>query len=142
MRKGNESYRPSLGGFNSNQTVRETPRDVILGEVNQTSREQPVFSKCYCRSTNFCRSTYLIHKSRRYPLDCPRRQWNAATMILNTLHVARGDAREIRWRQLYLRNHPVLQIFATEPQRRDQDPHKWWCRVCRVEVSRIQTPHS
>ena len=34
-----------------------------------------------------------------------------------------------------LRKHPVLQFFATWPQIRDRDPHRWWCRVCRVELS-------
>ena len=33
-----------------------------------------------------------------------------------------------------LRKNPVLQFFATEPQNRDRDPHRWWCRECRVEL--------
>ena len=117
MRKVNKGYIPSSGGLNSNQNVRESPPRCHPGRGE--SNKQQVFSKCYCRSTNFSRATYLIHKPKRYPWDCPRRQWNTATMILNPLHVARGDVWEIRWRQLYLRNYPVLQIFATGPQRRD-----------------------
>ena len=34
-----------------------------------------------------------------------------------------------------LRKHPVLQFFVTGPQIRDCDPHRWWCRPCRVQLS-------
>ena len=51
------------------------------------------------------------------------------------------DSRRKRRRPRYslttamLRKHPVLQFFATGPQNRERDPHSWWCRVCRVELS-------
>ena len=31
--------------------------------------------------------------------------------------------------------HPVLKFFATGPIDRQKTPYKWWCRVCRVELS-------
>ena len=34
-----------------------------------------------------------------------------------------------------LRKHPVLKFFATGPIDREKTPYKWWCRVCRVELS-------
>ena len=34
-----------------------------------------------------------------------------------------------------LRKHPVLKFFATGPIDRNKTPYKWWCRVCRVELS-------
>ena len=34
-----------------------------------------------------------------------------------------------------LRKHPVLQFSATGPIDRERSPYKWWCRVCRVELS-------
>ena len=34
-----------------------------------------------------------------------------------------------------LRKHPVLQFSATGPIDREMSPYKWWCRVCRVELS-------
>ena len=34
-----------------------------------------------------------------------------------------------------LRKHPVLMFFATGPMERSKTPYKWWCRVCRVELS-------
>ena len=34
-----------------------------------------------------------------------------------------------------LRKHPVLQFSATGPIDRAKSPYKWWCRVCRVELS-------
>ena len=34
-----------------------------------------------------------------------------------------------------LRKHPVLKFFATGPMERSKTPYKWWCRVCRVELS-------
>ena len=51
------------------------------------------------------------------------------------------DSRRKRRRPRYslttamLRKHPVLQFFATGPQNKERDPHRWWCRVCRVELS-------
>ena len=33
------------------------------------------------------------------------------------------------------RKHPVLKFFATGPMERSKTPYKWWCRVCRVELS-------
>ena len=33
------------------------------------------------------------------------------------------------------RKHPVLKFFATGPIDREKTPYKWWCRVCRVELS-------
>ena len=33
------------------------------------------------------------------------------------------------------RKHPILKFFATGPLDRDSSPNKWWCRVCRVELS-------
>ena len=34
-----------------------------------------------------------------------------------------------------LRKHPVLNFSATRPIDREKTPHKWWCRVCRLELS-------
>ena len=34
-----------------------------------------------------------------------------------------------------LPKHPVLKFFATGPIDRNKTPYKWWCRVCRVELS-------
>ena len=34
-----------------------------------------------------------------------------------------------------LRKHPYLKFSATGPLNRQKTPHKWWCRVCRVELS-------
>ena len=34
-----------------------------------------------------------------------------------------------------LRKHPVLKFSATGPIDRNKTPYKWWCRVCRVELS-------
>ena len=34
-----------------------------------------------------------------------------------------------------MRKHPVLKFFATGPLDRHKNPYKWWCRVCRVELS-------
>ena len=34
-----------------------------------------------------------------------------------------------------LRKHQVLKFFATGPMERSKTPYKWWCRVCRVELS-------
>ena len=35
-----------------------------------------------------------------------------------------------------MRKHPVLKLFATGPiDHRQKTPYKWWCRVCRVELS-------
>ena len=51
------------------------------------------------------------------------------------------DSRRKRRRPRYslttamLRKHPVLQFFSTGPRNRERDPHRWWCRVCRVELS-------
>ena len=33
------------------------------------------------------------------------------------------------------RKHPVLKFFATGRMDREKTPYKWWCRVCRVELS-------
>ena len=34
-----------------------------------------------------------------------------------------------------LKKHPVLQFSATGPLDADKTPYRWWCRVCRVELS-------
>ena len=34
-----------------------------------------------------------------------------------------------------MRKHPVLKLFATGPIDRQKTQHKWWYRVCRVELS-------
>ena len=34
-----------------------------------------------------------------------------------------------------LRKHPFLKFSATGPLYRQKTPHKWWCRVCRIELS-------
>ena len=34
-----------------------------------------------------------------------------------------------------LKKHPFLGFSATGPIDKDKTPHKWWCRVCRVELS-------
>ena len=33
------------------------------------------------------------------------------------------------------KRHPVLKFSATGPLDPDRTPYKWWCRVCRVELS-------
>ena len=34
-----------------------------------------------------------------------------------------------------LRKHPVLKFSATGPLDRELSPYKWWCRVCKTELS-------
>ena len=34
-----------------------------------------------------------------------------------------------------LKKHPVLKFSATGPIDKDKNPYKWWCRVCKVELS-------
>ena len=34
-----------------------------------------------------------------------------------------------------LKKHPVVQYFATGPLDRNTNPYKWWCRVCKIELS-------
>ena len=34
-----------------------------------------------------------------------------------------------------MKTHPVLKISATGPLDADETPYKWWCRVCRTELS-------
>ena len=34
-----------------------------------------------------------------------------------------------------LKKHPVLKFSATGPLDADKTPYKWWCRVCRTELS-------
>ena len=34
-----------------------------------------------------------------------------------------------------LRKHPVLKFLATGPMERSKTPYKWWCRVCRAQLS-------
>ena len=34
-----------------------------------------------------------------------------------------------------LKKHPVVQYFATGTLDRSKTPYKWWCRVCKVELS-------
>ena len=34
-----------------------------------------------------------------------------------------------------LKKHPVMKFSATGPIDKDKNPHKWWCRVCKVELS-------
>ena len=34
-----------------------------------------------------------------------------------------------------LNKHPVVQYFATGPLDKRNNPHKWWCRVCKIELS-------
>ena len=33
------------------------------------------------------------------------------------------------------KKHPVMKFSATGPLDKDKTPHKWWCRVCKVELS-------
>ena len=33
------------------------------------------------------------------------------------------------------KRHPIMKFSATGPLDRDRSPYKWWCRVCRVELS-------
>ena len=33
------------------------------------------------------------------------------------------------------RKHPVLKLSATGPIDREKTPYKWWCRVCKLELS-------
>ena len=34
-----------------------------------------------------------------------------------------------------LKKHPILKFSATGPLDTETSPHKWWCRVCKVELS-------
>ena len=34
-----------------------------------------------------------------------------------------------------LKKHPVLKFSANGPIDKDKNPYKWWCRVCKVELS-------
>ena len=51
--------------------------------------------------------------------------------------IASGKRRRPRYSLTgaMLRKHPFLKFSATGPIDRDKTPHKWWCRVCRVELS-------
>ena len=62
----------------------------------------------------------------------------------STQHEADGEPvgqRGKRRRQRYsmtgsmFKRHPVLKFSATGPLDPDRTPYKWWCRVCRVELS-------
>ena len=33
------------------------------------------------------------------------------------------------------KRHPIMKFSVTGPLDRDRSPYKWWCRVCRVELS-------
>ena len=33
------------------------------------------------------------------------------------------------------KKHPVIKFSATGPLDKDKTPHKWWCRVCKIELS-------
>ena len=51
--------------------------------------------------------------------------------------VARGKRRRPKYSltsSMYKR-HPVLKFSATGPLDKNKSPYKWWCRVCRVELS-------
>ena len=51
--------------------------------------------------------------------------------------VLRGKRRRPKYSltTAMLKKHPVVQYFATGPLDRSKDPYKWWCRVCRIELS-------
>ena len=51
--------------------------------------------------------------------------------------LARGKRRRARYSLTggMLKKHPVLKFSATGPLDKGKSPHKWWCRVCKVELS-------
>ena len=51
--------------------------------------------------------------------------------------VLRGKRRRPKYSltTAMLKKHPVVQYFATGPLDRCKNPYKWWCRVCRIELS-------
>ena len=51
--------------------------------------------------------------------------------------VLRGKRRRPKYSltTAMLKKHPVVQYFATGPLDRSKNPYKWWCRVCRIELS-------
>ena len=53
------------------------------------------------------------------------------------LPLARGKRRRPKYSltSAMLKKHPVVQYFATGPLDRNKNPYKWWCRVCKIELS-------
>ena len=51
--------------------------------------------------------------------------------------LARGKRRRAKYSLTggMLKKHPVLKFSATGPLDKSKSPHKWWCRVCKVELS-------
>ena len=50
---------------------------------------------------------------------------------------SRGKRRRPRYTLTgsMFKRHPVLKFSATGPLNKEKSPYKWWCRVCRVELS-------
>ena len=61
----------------------------------------------------------------------------------NTVSQAPPDDRSVGKRRLpkyslttaMLKKHPIMKFSATGPNDRNKNIHKWWCRVCKVELS-------
>ena len=51
--------------------------------------------------------------------------------------ISRGKRRRPKYSLTphVVRKHAVLKFFATGQMDRSKTPYKWWCRVCRVELS-------
>ena len=51
--------------------------------------------------------------------------------------LARGKKRRPKFSltTAMLNKHPVVPYFATGPLDRSKNPYKWWCRVCKIELS-------
>ena len=51
--------------------------------------------------------------------------------------IARGKRRRPKYSLTgtMFKRHPVLKFSATGPLDQNKSPYKWWCRVCRVELS-------
>ena len=67
-------------------------------------------------------------------------QSSSGTTQQQTEH-GRPEVRGKRRRPKYsltgsmFKRHTIMKFSATGPLDRDRSPYKWWCRVCRVELS-------
>ena len=67
-------------------------------------------------------------------------QTTSETTLLRPYHLppeVRGKRRRPKYSLsgIMFKRHPILKLSATGPLNRERSPYKWWCRVCRVELS-------
>ena len=67
-------------------------------------------------------------------------QTTSETTLLRPDHLhpeIRGKRRRPKYSSTgsMFKRHPILKFSATGPLDRERSPYKWWCRVCRVDMS-------